>query len=309
MVYLVTSCLALAVGTALAVFLVGIAPVRSHRPARITFALAVGIAVALTAIGAFAGDALPLLGAALASVPIPILPDRAAKRLRFVARAFAEAARSAEGIALAYENIRDRVTPAREFSDPDHGERYRELAYEITDSAANDPFDLRGPLSEYARLAEQLRPVVAEDDSGGGSGDPSAEEAGGNTAPRVPLTVAEGDSGDPSVSAELTVLGRALVAKRRAAELVARAGGITVREVGEVPDGGAGSGAPGGPPPGTVRAPASAEVCDHRETHRDRYGAETCSHCYQVVESPIPPPVPRPPSPWAKQPAGAGGER
>ena len=302
MVYLVTACLAGAVGIALAVFLVGSAPVRSHRPARITLALAVGITVALTAIGAFAGDALPLLGAALASVPIPILPDRAAKRLRFVARAFAEAARSAEGIALAYENIRDRVTPAREFSDPDHGERYRELAYEVCDSAANDPFDLRGPLREYARLAEQLRPVVAEDDSGGDSGDPD---------PRVPLTVeAEDDSGDPSVSAELTVLGRALVAKRRAAELIARAGGISVREVGEVPDGGAGSGAPAGPPPGTVRAPEiGAEVCDHRETHRDYYGAETCSHCYQVVEPAIPPPVPRPPSPWAKQPAGAGGER
>ena len=54
--------------------------------------------------------------------------------------------------------------------------------------------------------------------------------------------------------------------------------------------------------PGTVRAPATQTACDHRETSRDSYGQLRCDRCGNSLEPPIPPPVPRPPSPWAREP-------
>ena len=131
------------------------------------------------------------VSAAVHAVPIPVLPADAARRMRGIAEILFSAARAAQSLALAFERIRDDVSPEREFTKPESAERYGELAYEVADSADDDPFQLGKALSRYRRLAETIRP-----------GARTEEDA--ELPPR-------------------------LAAKHRAADLIARAGGITMR--------------------------------------------------------------------------------
>ena len=92
-------------------------------------------------------------------VPIPVLPNRAAARLRDIARTLQRAADGARTLADAYQRVQNDVSPERVFRSAESADAYAELAHEIrTDfDAGNDPMDLRRALDEYYALADDLR--------------------------------------------------------------------------------------------------------------------------------------------------------